>query len=55
MRGRAKSPEHAAAASRSTLRFGVELVRTKVFLIAPAGRDEIAIDITDYMWEGEPA
>ena len=39
----------------NTVRFGAELVRTKVFLIAPAGRDEIAIDITDYMWEGEPA
>ena len=39
----------------NTVRFGAEAVRTKVFLIAPAGRDEIAIDITDYMWEGEPA
>ena len=39
----------------NTVRFGAELVRTKVFLIAPAGRDEIAIDITDYMWEGELA
>jgi hypothetical protein len=37
------------------VRFDAELVRTKVFLIAPAGRDEIAIDITDYMWDGEPA
>jgi len=29
----------------NTVRFGAELVRTKVLLIAPAGRDEIAIDI----------
>jgi Fe-S-cluster-containing dehydrogenase component len=39
----------------NTVRFGNEVVRTKVFLMAPAGRDEIAIDITDYMWQGEPA
>ena len=39
----------------SMVRFGNEMVRTKVFLMAPAGRDEMAIDITDYMWEGEPA
>jgi Fe-S-cluster-containing dehydrogenase component len=39
----------------NTVRIGNETVRTKVFLMAPSGRDEIAIDITDYMWEGEPA
>lgn len=39
----------------NTVRFGNEVVKTKVFLMAPAGRDEIAIDITDYMWEGESA
>ena len=39
----------------NAVRFGNEIVRTKVFLMAPAGHDEIAIDITDYMWEGESA
>ena len=39
----------------NTVRFGNEIVRTKVFLMAPAGHDEIAIDITAYMWEGGPA
>jgi Fe-S-cluster-containing dehydrogenase component len=37
----------------NTFRFGHEVVKTKVFMMAPAERDEIAIDITDYMWEGE--
>lgn len=35
--------------------FGNTHVSTKVFMMAPAGRDEIAIDVTDYMWHGEPA
>ena len=35
--------------------FGNARVPTKVFMMAPAGRDEIAIDVTDYMWHGEPA
>lgn len=39
----------------NAVRFGNEVVRTKVYLMAPASRDEIAIDITDYMWEEEPA
>ncbi|MDQ6705568.1 MAG: 4Fe-4S binding protein [Acidobacteriota bacterium] len=33
--------------------FGNQLVTTKVFLMAPAGRDDISIDVIDYMWEGE--
>ena len=33
--------------------FGNQSVRTKVFMMAPAGRDEISIDAADYMWEGE--
>ena len=52
-------PEEIARTRRgqpvNTLRFGAEVVRTKVFMIAPAGREEIAIDITDYMWEGTPS
>jgi Fe-S-cluster-containing dehydrogenase component len=35
--------------------FGQERVTTKVFLMAPAGREEISIDVTDYMWEGDAA
>ena len=35
--------------------FGNARVSTKVFMMAPAGRDEIAIDVTDYMWHGEPS
>ncbi len=34
--------------------FGNARVSTKVFMMAPAGRDEIALDVTDYMWHGEP-
>src|SRR5439155_23516080 len=39
----------------NTVRVGNEIVRTKVFLMAPAGHDEIAIDITAYMLEGGPS
>jgi Fe-S-cluster-containing dehydrogenase component len=52
-------PEEIARTRRekpvNTVHFGNEIVKTKVFLMAPAGRDEISIDITDYMWEGVPA
>jgi Fe-S-cluster-containing dehydrogenase component len=37
------------------VRFGKEVVRTKVFLMAPAERDGATIDITEYMWEGRPS
>ena len=37
------------------VRFGNQIVRTKVFLMGPATRDEISIDVADYIWEGEPA
>jgi Fe-S-cluster-containing dehydrogenase component len=36
----------------NSFRFGQQIVTTKVFMMAPAGQDEIAIDIVDYMWEG---
>ncbi len=39
----------------NTVVFGRQTVTTKVFLMAPANRDDISIDVTDYMWEGEPA
>jgi len=32
--------------------FGREHVRTKVAMMVPAGRHEIAIDAADYVWEG---
>jgi Fe-S-cluster-containing dehydrogenase component len=31
--------------------FGAERVTTKVRMMAPAGRDAIALDVTDYMYE----
>jgi Fe-S-cluster-containing dehydrogenase component len=51
------SPEQIARTRRekpvNEFRFGHQLVATKVFMMAPAGRDEIAIDVVDYMWGGE--
>ena len=35
----------------NTFRFGNQTVTTKVFMMAPANRREIAIDVADYMWE----
>jgi Fe-S-cluster-containing dehydrogenase component len=32
-------------------RFGNQTVTTKVFMMAPAKRDEVAIDVADYVWE----
>jgi Fe-S-cluster-containing dehydrogenase component len=32
-------------------RFGNEHVRTKVFMMAPAGEPVIAVDVVDYMWK----
>ena len=49
-------PEEIARTRRekpvNDFRFGQQPVRTKVFMMAPAGLDEIAIDVVDYMWEG---
>jgi Fe-S-cluster-containing dehydrogenase component len=49
-------PEEIARARREKpvkdFRFGQQPVRTKVFMMAPAGLDGIAIDVVDYMWEG---
>jgi hypothetical protein len=39
----------------NAVRFGEQVITTKVFLMSPAGRDELTIDVTDYMWEGEAA
>ena len=38
----------------NTFRFGRQTVKTKVFLMAPAGVPEVALDVTDYMWEETP-
>src|SRR4249920_1994102 len=35
----------------NTFRFGNQTVTTKVFMMAPAKRAEIAIDVADYVWE----
>ncbi len=36
------------------IRFGNEVVKTKVFMMVPRdGEDEISLDVTDYMWEGD--
>ena len=49
-------PEEIARTRRekpvNDFRFGQQPVRTKVLMMAPAGLDEIAIDVVDYMWEG---
>jgi hypothetical protein len=51
------TPESIAATRRekpvNTFRFGNQTIRTKVFMMAPAGTPEIAIDVADYTWEGE--
>jgi formate hydrogenlyase subunit 6/NADH:ubiquinone oxidoreductase subunit I len=33
--------------------FGEQKITTKVFMMAPAERDAIALDVVDYMWEGQ--
>lgn len=39
----------------NTFQFGHQTVRTKVFLMAPEGLDELSLDAADYIWEGEHA
>lgn len=34
-------------------RFGSQVVTTKVYMMAPAGRDAITVDVVDYMWEAQ--
>jgi hypothetical protein len=36
-------------------RFGGEQVKTKVFMMLPAERDALEIDIQDYMWKESDA
>ena len=33
--------------------FGLQKVTTQVYMMAPAERDEISVDVIDYMYEGE--
>ena len=35
----------------NTFWFGNQKITTKVYMMAPADPDEIAIDVTDYIWE----
>jgi Fe-S-cluster-containing dehydrogenase component len=35
----------------NAFRFGRQTVTTKVFMMAPATQDAIAVDVLDYMWE----
>ena len=37
----------------NTFWFGNQKITTKVYMMAPAGTDAIAIDVADYTWEGE--
>ena len=51
------TPETIAATRRekpvNIFWFGNQKVTTKVFMMAPADADAIAVDVADYMWEGE--
>jgi Fe-S-cluster-containing dehydrogenase component len=42
-----------AAAPVRDFQFGRERVRTKVWMMAPAGAHDIAVDVEDYVWKGE--
>jgi Fe-S-cluster-containing hydrogenase component 2 len=33
--------------------FGNQKITTKVFMMAPAEREAVALDVVDYMWEGQ--
>src|SRR3954464_12550518 len=50
-------PEEIARSRRekpvNTFWFGRQQITTKFFMMAPPGTDEIVLDVTDYMWEGE--
>lgn len=50
-------PEEMAQSRRekpvNTFWFGEQRVTTKVYMMTPPEYDDIAVDVTDYMWEGE--
>jgi hypothetical protein len=35
--------------------FGGQRIATKVYMMAPAGRDTASIDVVDYLWEASDA
>jgi len=37
----------------NAFQFGNQRVTTKVFMMAPPGRESISVDVVDYMWEQE--
>ncbi len=39
----------------NVFRFGEQAITTRVFMMVPEGRDEVALDVLDYMWESEDA
>ena len=39
----------------NTFQFGAQTIKTKVFMMAPAGRDFISLDVVDYTWQQEDA
>jgi hypothetical protein len=51
------TPETIAATRRekpvNTFWFGNQKITTKVYMMAPANVEGIAIDVADYTWEGE--
>ena len=38
----------------NTFKFGNQVVKTKVFMMAPTGTDSITLDVADYIWEPRP-
>jgi Fe-S-cluster-containing dehydrogenase component len=38
----------------NVFQFGHQTVKTKVFMMAPAGVEEVSVDVADYLWEGRP-
>ncbi len=45
-RGRREKPVN-------VFQFGRQTVTTKVFMMVPPGADAVAVDVVDYMWEGD--
>jgi len=35
----------------NVFQFGHQTVKTKVFMMAPSGVDEVSVDVADYLWE----
>ena len=50
MSGPRRSPI-AAKSPSNIFYFGSQKITTKVYMMAPAEREAIALDVVDYMWE----